>query len=129
MIWHVLLDDAGVAVVEGHGAAGRADELGRPLDHAVTLALGRGNNLAGSRDLEALFGAALGLHLGHLALHILDFTQISPREPAKCRRDAKHRKPPRHAPPGGSNERGYRGEGQGRQGCQRSCTLLVELSR
>src|SRR5262245_64422325 len=67
-VGHVLLDDLGVGVVEHHGAARRAHELGRALDHAVTLALGLGLDLARARHLEALFGAALGLQLGHLAL-------------------------------------------------------------
>src|SRR3990172_11116272 len=67
-IGHVLLDDPGVAVAKHHGAARIADELGAPLDHAVTLALGRHLHLAGARHLEALLGAALGLQLGHLVL-------------------------------------------------------------
>src|SRR5207342_386255 len=55
-------------VVQHHGAARAAHELGRALDHAVTLTLGRGSHLAGPCHLEALFGAALGLQLGHFAL-------------------------------------------------------------
>src|SRR5262245_15392322 len=67
VIRHVLLDDAGIALVQHHRAARLAYELRCPLDHAVTLALGLRLDLAGAGALEAFLGAALGLQLGHFA--------------------------------------------------------------
>jgi hypothetical protein len=50
------------------GAAQLTDLLVGPLDHAVALA-GMGDiTLPVAGDFEALFGARLGLQLGHLAL-------------------------------------------------------------
>ncbi len=57
-----------VGLEQHRGAAMLADRLGGPLDHAVALAGLLIFDLAGSSDLEALFGARFGLHLGHLAL-------------------------------------------------------------
>src|SRR5262245_17088213 len=66
-IGHVFLDDPRIAVAQHHGATRAAHELGRALDHAVTLALGLNFYLARAGHLEALLGAALGLQLGHFA--------------------------------------------------------------
>src|SRR5829696_6362651 len=44
------------------------DLLLGPLDHAVALAGHAGFHLASGGDLEALFGARLGLEFGHFAL-------------------------------------------------------------
>src|SRR6185312_9464083 len=64
----VLLDVVAVRLEQHARAAVLAHLLRRPLDHAVTLA-GEGRfHLAAGGDLEALFGARLGLDLGHFAL-------------------------------------------------------------
>src|ERR1044072_6903869 len=42
-----------------------ADLLLGPLDHAVALTRHRRHDLSRTGDLEALFSARLGLHLGH----------------------------------------------------------------
>src|SRR5262249_14431584 len=57
-IGHVFLDNPRIAVAQHHRATRAADELGRPLDHAVTLALGLNFYLARAGHLEALLGAA-----------------------------------------------------------------------
>src|ERR1041384_6804535 len=64
-----ILDDVVAVGLEHHtGAAVLADLLLGPLDHAVALAGHRRLHLATGGDLEALFGARLGLQLGHFAL-------------------------------------------------------------
>src|SRR6185503_4183370 len=63
----IRLHDLGVLVRQDHRATRVPDELGGTVDHAVTLARGLALDLACGRDLEALLGTALGLHLGHLA--------------------------------------------------------------
>src|SRR5580700_6462279 len=64
----VLFDVVAVGLEQHVGAAQLADLLLGALDHAVALARLRVEDLSGSRHLEALFGARLGLDLGHLAL-------------------------------------------------------------
>src|ERR1700755_983397 len=64
----VLLDVVAVGLEQHAGAAELTNLLLRPLDHAVTLAALGMHHLAGGSHLEALFGARLGLQLGHLAL-------------------------------------------------------------
>src|SRR3954464_13815064 len=63
------LDDVLAVGLEHHaGSAVLADLLLGPLDHAVALAGHRRLHLAAGGNLEALFGARLGLQLGHFAL-------------------------------------------------------------
>src|SRR5690349_8731262 len=57
-----------VGVCENFRAAVLADVLGVVADQAVTLASDPVLDLAGRRELEALFDAALGLQLGHFRL-------------------------------------------------------------
>src|SRR3954470_7787586 len=64
----VLFDVVAVGLEQHAGAAQLADLLLGPLDHAVALAALGVHHFAGGRHLEALFGAGLGLQLGHLAL-------------------------------------------------------------
>src|SRR5262249_48703091 len=61
----VLLDVIAVCLEQRRCPAEVADLLGRAADHHVPLALLSMHHLAGAGDLEALLGAALGLHLGH----------------------------------------------------------------
>src|SRR5437868_12265173 len=63
-----LLDVVAVGLEQHAGAAELANLLLRPLDHAVALAALGVHHFAGGSHLEALFGARLGLQLGHLAL-------------------------------------------------------------
>src|SRR5262245_3679102 len=70
VVGHVFLDDAGIAIVEHHGAACVAHKFCRALDHAVPLSLGLRLYLACTRHFEAFLGTALGLELGHFALLI-----------------------------------------------------------
>src|SRR4029078_9295058 len=63
----VFLDVVAVGLEQDGRAAQVADLLLGPLDHAVALALLGVEHLAGAGHPEARFGAALGLHLGHLA--------------------------------------------------------------
>ena len=67
-VGHVLLDDLGIAIVEDAGAARFLDELGRALDHAVTLARLARLDFAGRGHLEALFSARFGFHFWHFAM-------------------------------------------------------------
>src|SRR3979411_2100315 len=60
-----FLDLLAVGLEQHLGAAVLADLLLGPLDHAVALARLGIEHLAGGSDLEALFGARLGLDLGH----------------------------------------------------------------
>src|ERR1700756_5189544 len=64
----VFLDVVAVGLEQHAGAAKLTDLLLGPLDHAVALAALGVHHLAVGRHLEALFGAGLGLQLGHLAL-------------------------------------------------------------
>src|SRR5262245_41898682 len=64
----VFLDVVAIGLEQDGGPAQLADLLLGPLDHAVALAAVGVEHLAGAGDLEALFGARLGLDLGHLAL-------------------------------------------------------------
>src|SRR5262245_19275168 len=64
----VFFDVVAVGLEHDARAAQLPDLLGGPLDHAVPLAGMRGHHLASASNLEALLGARLGLHLGHLAL-------------------------------------------------------------
>src|ERR1700688_3859962 len=64
----VLFDSVAVGLEQHIGAAQLADLLLGALDHAVALARLCIEDLSGPRYLEALFGARLGLDLGHLAL-------------------------------------------------------------
>src|ERR1700679_4018927 len=64
----VFLDVVAVGLEQHAGAAKLPDLLLRPLDHAVALAALGVHHFAGGSHLEALFGARLGLQLGHLAL-------------------------------------------------------------
>src|SRR5437868_8690787 len=64
----VLLDVVAVGLEQHTGTAELANLLFRPLDHAVALALLGVHHFAVGSHLEALFGARLGLQLGHLAL-------------------------------------------------------------
>src|SRR5262249_11276975 len=74
----ILLHNVAVGLEHDARAAVVADLLGGPLDHAVALARVRGQHLAGAGDLEALLGAGLGLHLGHLG-HLLDRPETGAR--------------------------------------------------
>src|SRR6201989_2818044 len=74
----VLLDVVAVGLEQHAGAAELTNLLLRPLDHAVTLAALGMHHLAGGSHLEALFGARLGLQLGHLAL-LIAATRRAPR--------------------------------------------------
>src|SRR5262249_21982808 len=68
-VWQeVFFDVVAVGLEHDARAAQLPNLLGGPLDHAMPLAGVRGHHLAGASNLEALFGARLGLHLGHLAL-------------------------------------------------------------
>src|SRR6185437_700937 len=64
----VFLDVVAVGLEQHAGAAKLPDLLLCPLDHAVALAALGVHHFAGGSHLEALFGARLGLQLGHLAL-------------------------------------------------------------
>src|ERR1700759_1074838 len=64
----VFLDVVAVGLEQHAGAAKLTNLLLRPLDHAVTLAALGMHDFAVGSHLEALFGARLGLQLGHLAL-------------------------------------------------------------
>src|SRR3954447_16623219 len=64
----ILLDLVTVGLEQHRGAAQLADLLFGPFDHPVTLVGLLIKHLPASRHLEALFGARLGLELGHLAL-------------------------------------------------------------
>src|SRR6201995_5749418 len=64
----VFLGVVAVGLEQHAGAAKLTNLLLRPLDHAVTLAALGMHHFAGGSHLEALFGARLGLQLGHLAL-------------------------------------------------------------
>src|SRR5262245_6626589 len=85
----VFLDVVTIRLEQDVGAAELADLLLGPLDHAVALAGLCIEHLPGPGDLEALFGARLGLDLGHLAL--LSAAQGGPTAPsavqfARCER-------------------------------------------
>src|SRR6059058_5997262 len=71
----ILLDVVAIGLEQHAGAAELTNLLLRPLDHTVALAGLGGHDFTGSRHLEALFSARLGLQLGHLAL-------LSPRKNA-----------------------------------------------
>src|SRR6266699_6638749 len=64
----IFLDVVAVGLEQHAGTAELTNLLLRPLDHAVALAALGVHHLAGGSHLEALFGARLGLQLGHLAL-------------------------------------------------------------
>src|SRR5579859_5195990 len=64
----VLLDVVAIGLEQHARAAELTNLLLRPLDHAVALAALGVQHFAGGGYLEALFGARLGLQLGHLAL-------------------------------------------------------------
>src|SRR5690242_296993 len=64
----IFLDVVTIRLEQDVGAAQLADLLLGPLDHAVALAGLLIKHLPAAGDLEALFGARLGLELGHLAL-------------------------------------------------------------
>src|SRR5579863_4447036 len=63
-----LFHDLHVGVRQDGGAALVADLLVGPLDHAMALVRLVAAHLAGAGHGEALFGAALGLELGHFLL-------------------------------------------------------------
>src|SRR5690606_32549188 len=67
-----------VALEQGRRAAVVADLLVGPLDHPVTLASLGVEHLAGSGDLEALFGARLRLDLGHFSSSMVASARIAP---------------------------------------------------
>src|SRR6476620_9317491 len=96
----IRLHDLGVLIRQDHRATRVPDELGGTVDHAVTLAGGLALDLASGSDLEALFGTALGLHLGHLASFLAAHGRNSRGGAYVVMVEAW--KPPRHAPPGGS---------------------------
>src|SRR4051794_402524 len=64
----ILFDLVAVGLEQHRGAAQLADLLFGPFDHPVTLVGLLIKHLPAGRHLEALFGARLGLELGHLAL-------------------------------------------------------------
>src|SRR5882724_8450639 len=64
----VFPDVVAVGLEQRPRAAVVADLLVGPLDHAMAFAGEGREHLTGAGDLEALFCARLGLHLGHLAL-------------------------------------------------------------
>src|SRR5471032_3229955 len=64
----IFLDVVAVGLEQHAGAAKLTNLLLGPLDHAVAFAALGGHYFAGGSHLEALFGARLGLQLGHLAL-------------------------------------------------------------
>src|SRR5262245_45926991 len=80
----VFLDVVTIRLEQDVGAAELADLLLGPLDHAVALAGLRIQHLPGAGDLEALFGARLGLDLGHLALLSAACRGRRPRPPVIC---------------------------------------------
>src|SRR3569623_935300 len=68
-VWQeVLIDVVAVGLEQDTGDAQLHDLLLGPLDHEVALACKGGHNLARTGHFKALFGARLGLQLGHLAL-------------------------------------------------------------
>src|SRR4051795_10366073 len=64
----VFLDVVAVSLEQHAGAAELTNLLLGPLDHTVALAALGVHHFASGSHLEALFGARLGLQLGHLAL-------------------------------------------------------------
>src|SRR5262249_42014515 len=66
----VALHVLGVRGMHDLGAAMLALHLLRAIDETVSLARRVHAHLAGGGEREALLGAALGLHLGHLALFL-----------------------------------------------------------
>src|SRR5262245_41872962 len=64
----VLFDVVAIGLEHDAGAAQLTNLLVGPLDHAVALAGARGHHFPAAGQSEALLGARLGLHLGHLAL-------------------------------------------------------------
>src|SRR5215470_4034881 len=80
----VLLDVVAVGLEQRLGAAMLADLLLGPLDHPMALAGLREQHFSGAGDLEALFGARLGLQLGHLAL-LWPARMCGPRGPVRRR--------------------------------------------
>src|SRR5580658_994909 len=64
----IFLDVVAVGLEQHTRAAKLSDLLLRPLDHAVALAALGVHHFACGSHFEALFGARLGLQLGHLAL-------------------------------------------------------------
>src|SRR5262245_53383222 len=64
----IFLDVVAVGLEQHVGAAELTNLLRRPLDHAVAFAALGVFHLAAGGHFEALFGARLGLQLGHLAL-------------------------------------------------------------
>src|SRR5690242_7640374 len=83
----VLLDVVTVGLEQHAGATELTNLLLRPLDHAVTLATLGMHHLAGGGHLETLFGARLGLQLGHLAL-LMAATRRAPKG-ASCGENAR----------------------------------------
>src|SRR5205823_13328431 len=68
-VWQeVFLDVVAVGLEQHARPTELTNLLLRPLDHAVALAALGVHHLAGGSHLEALFGARLGLQVGHLAL-------------------------------------------------------------
>src|SRR5262245_32447533 len=68
-VWQPVFFDVIAVGLEQHlGAAVLAHLLGAALDHPVALAGLLVQDLAGSGNLEALFGPGFSLQLGHLAL-------------------------------------------------------------
>src|SRR4051794_14993648 len=79
----IFLDLVAVGLEQHLGAAMIAHLLGAALDHAVALAGLLIKHLSGPGNLEALFGARLGLQLGHLAL--LLSAGMRPKRPRRQR--------------------------------------------
>src|SRR5581483_8290646 len=75
----VFLDGVAVGLEQHARAAMLANLLGRAFDHAVAFAGLLVLHLPSAGDLEALFGAGLGLQLGHLALLIGTMARQKPR--------------------------------------------------
>src|SRR5262249_38425893 len=68
-VGHEILFDVVAVSLEQHARAAQlADLLVGALDHAMALVRVRRHHFSGAGDPEALLGARLGLHLGHLAL-------------------------------------------------------------
>src|ERR1700732_4073612 len=81
----VFADVVAVRLEQDARAAVLEDLFVGPLDHAVTLARVGGEHLAAGGDLEALLGARLRLHLGHLG-HLLDRSSRTTRRARLCGR-------------------------------------------
>src|SRR3569832_572876 len=84
------LDARRIAGGNHGGASVLANIFGVVADQAVALAGDAALDLAGGRELEALFDAALGLQLGHFRL-LFESDQEQPRQPISAGRFVRNR--------------------------------------